>query len=415
MAERSSSIMRWAAAIRDGVLERDNFIIGVLICAFATYDWLTLYDGMNGVSLYFSQGIYSLSSLTALNTFFSAVYLTIAAIILLSLKAPLSRYTTAIPNLMALVAAFAVYLFIWAPSGNVLRVSVYVALSLILLGSIVVIVSLVYLRQAFSVTPQARFLVSVGPYAVVRHPMYIGNLITLAGYTLLVDSKEAILLFFVCGGLQIGRALYEEKLLRQNLPGYSDYARKVGRFFPRIRSHIKPVGAALALYGLCSAANFDARAMTAKSPSDLPQILSSDQEVPTRIAADAEMGKKCEGWYKKAIDGGWFTNADERTHTKAWERDIEKVESCKPLLALQDKCQELSNDWSPGENDADYLTKMEATKGCRSIVGFDNVCTALKGIAGKGIVLSEERRAVMAECLLSDVRKRRTGLLRPAM
>jgi hypothetical protein len=149
------------------LLELDNNIIGIFICLFAIRDWVALYDGFDRATLYYSQGLYSLPSLSIVNILASAIYLTFAGIILLSLRRPLSRYTTLLPNLVAVLAGFGVYLFAWAPSGTLLGVSLYVSLSLVILGTLLVLTSLVFLRQAFSVTPQARFLVTSGPYSFI--------------------------------------------------------------------------------------------------------------------------------------------------------------------------------------------------------------------------------------------------------
>lgn len=216
-----ASIGKWPSAVWDQILELDNYIIGLCICVFAVIDWMSFYDGANRATLYYSQGLYGLPSLNLFSILTSAIYLTLAGIILLSLRRPLSRYRSALPNFVAVFAAFLVYIFAWVPSGQLLGVSVYVGLLFIVLGAVIIITSLFFLRQAFSVTPQARFLVTAGPYSVIRHPMYLGNIVSLFGLALLIDSVEAVALFFVCSGLQVARAFYEERLLQSNFPEYA--------------------------------------------------------------------------------------------------------------------------------------------------------------------------------------------------
>lgn len=94
-------------------LQLDNIIIGLTICAFAAWDWITLYGGFDRAALYFSNNLYALPSLTMLSIFGSALYLTFAGIILLCLKPPRLRYQTFLPNLVALLAGFGVYIFSW--------------------------------------------------------------------------------------------------------------------------------------------------------------------------------------------------------------------------------------------------------------------------------------------------------------
>jgi protein-S-isoprenylcysteine O-methyltransferase Ste14 len=222
-------------AIWRRLLSLDNNIFGIFICATAAYDWRILYQGLDGVTLLYSNGVYALPTLSTLSIFVSALYLTCAGITLLRLREPVSRYSRAAPNLLAMAAAFATYLFIWMPHGTLLEVNVYVAYSFLLCGTFVMLTSLIYLRGAFSVTPQARLLITTGPYAVIRHPMYTGSLLSLLGLALLIDSAEAMILVFVCGCLQIGRALLEENILEASFPEYTDYKTRVDRFIPRLR------------------------------------------------------------------------------------------------------------------------------------------------------------------------------------
>jgi protein-S-isoprenylcysteine O-methyltransferase Ste14 len=225
-----------AKAICNRLLELDNNIIGLLICAIAIYNWLAFYDGVRQLIPLYSRGFYGLVVLSAASASVPAIYLTLAGTILLSLKRPISRYKKVAPNLVAVLAVFTAYIFLWIPHGILVPVNVYIPLSLIVSGSILTTTSLLFLRQAFSVTPQARFLVNAGPYSIVRHPMYVGNILSLLGLALLIDSLEAFGLFFLCGSLQVWRALYEEKLLQANFTEHAEYRSRVGCFIPRLSS-----------------------------------------------------------------------------------------------------------------------------------------------------------------------------------
>jgi protein-S-isoprenylcysteine O-methyltransferase Ste14 len=215
------------------LLELDNKIIGFVICATAAYDWFVLYHELDRAALFYRFGFYALVSLNLLSILSSAVFLTCTGLILLALQRPLSRYQAAVPNLVSILAAFTTYLFVWTPTGNLMQVNVYLAYALIIGGSFAMLTSLLFLRRAFSVTPQARLLVTSGPYSLVRHPMYVGSILLTLGLTFLVDSPQAIGLFFICACLQIWRALYEERLLEATFTEYRDYKKRVGRFVPK--------------------------------------------------------------------------------------------------------------------------------------------------------------------------------------
>ncbi|MES2103013.1 MAG: isoprenylcysteine carboxylmethyltransferase family protein [Pseudomonadota bacterium] len=70
-------------------------------------------------------------------------------------------------------------------------------------------------------------LISTGPYALVRHPMYAGALSLLAGVPPALGSRWGLFLLILLVPVLIGRLLDEEKFLRKNLPGYADYCQNV--------------------------------------------------------------------------------------------------------------------------------------------------------------------------------------------
>ena len=70
-------------------------------------------------------------------------------------------------------------------------------------------------------------LIDTGPYAYVRHPMYASAVVYLIGMPLLLGSWYGLLAvpLFVLG--LAPRALFEERLLQRDLPGYADYMTRV--------------------------------------------------------------------------------------------------------------------------------------------------------------------------------------------
>lgn len=70
-------------------------------------------------------------------------------------------------------------------------------------------------------------VVSTGPYAVVRHPMYAYAIPYSIGTPLMLGSLWGLLGFFPFFALIVARTLGEEAVLREGLAGYPDYARKV--------------------------------------------------------------------------------------------------------------------------------------------------------------------------------------------
>lgn len=82
---------------------------------------------------------------------------------------------------------------------------------------------------------QGQTVVSTGPYALVRHPMYAGALIMLAGVPLALDSWAGLLAIIPLKLVIMARAVDEERFLSAELPGYDAYRAKVRhRFMPLV-------------------------------------------------------------------------------------------------------------------------------------------------------------------------------------
>jgi protein-S-isoprenylcysteine O-methyltransferase Ste14 len=66
-------------------------------------------------------------------------------------------------------------------------------------------------------------VISIGPYRIVRHPMYLGGVISILFTPLALGSYWALPAFALILPVIVLRLLNEEKILRQELPGYSEY------------------------------------------------------------------------------------------------------------------------------------------------------------------------------------------------
>jgi protein-S-isoprenylcysteine O-methyltransferase Ste14 len=70
-------------------------------------------------------------------------------------------------------------------------------------------------------------VVSTGPYAVVRHPMYAGGLLYLAATPLALGSYWGLLAFAALLPFLVWRLLDEEQFLARDLPGYREYRQRI--------------------------------------------------------------------------------------------------------------------------------------------------------------------------------------------
>lgn len=74
---------------------------------------------------------------------------------------------------------------------------------------------------------RGQHVISTGPYAIVRHPMYSGATLLFIGGPMLLSSNAGMIVGFVLIVTIAIRSLGEEAMLREELPGYREYMQVV--------------------------------------------------------------------------------------------------------------------------------------------------------------------------------------------
>src|SRR5262249_37999315 len=83
--------------------------------------------------------------------------------------------------------------------------------------------------------PRDQQVVSTGPYAVVRHPMYAGALVMMIGVPTALGSWWDLVPVAGMAAVIVARLLAAERLRADQLRGYSAYRRQVKhRLVPRV-------------------------------------------------------------------------------------------------------------------------------------------------------------------------------------
>lgn len=103
-------------------------------------------------------------------------------------------------------------------------------LGLLAAGSLVLaaVASNTYLaRSARIQDDRGQVVVTTGPYGFVRHPMYLGVILLFVCLPLALGSWWALIPGVLIAGLFVIRTGAEDAMLRSELEGYGDYARKV--------------------------------------------------------------------------------------------------------------------------------------------------------------------------------------------
>ena len=113
-----------------------------------------------------------------------------------------------------------------SPFGAHPQWGVDVGLIVQLVGLAMAVVSFIALGRSFGFAAADRGLVQRGPYAVVRHPVYVSYLLLQSGYVLQTLSvRNAVVMAFVTS-CNAGRVVAEERLLSTN-EQYSAYRVRV--------------------------------------------------------------------------------------------------------------------------------------------------------------------------------------------
>ncbi|RDH85521.1 MAG: hypothetical protein DIZ78_11320 [endosymbiont of Escarpia spicata] len=103
-----------------------------------------------------------------------------------------------------------------------------------LFGAAFSIWAISYLKRSFGLRAAVRTLVTTGPYARIRHPLYFGEIVHIFGIAILSGTPVGLYLFVGAVLLQIIRAKIEERKFMRTLAEYEDYRRRTGFLWPKL-------------------------------------------------------------------------------------------------------------------------------------------------------------------------------------
>lgn len=126
--------------------------------------------------------------------------------------------------------------FEWTSPPMVLRVLGWIGLTLVYVLVWQVFSANTYAIGEVRIQEERRHrVVTTGPYRVVRHPMYVGVIISVFCTPVVLGSFYAIIPGALIAVLFLIRTALEDRTLKEELPGYREYAERVRyRLLPRV-------------------------------------------------------------------------------------------------------------------------------------------------------------------------------------
>jgi protein-S-isoprenylcysteine O-methyltransferase Ste14 len=162
------------------------------------------------------------------------VFYTIIFCIMILRPEPVGRATGIRPTLLALAGSYGTWLIPLLPRGPELAVLAVTSAAILLVSVALMVYPLIALGESFSLMPQARKLVTSGPYAIVRHPLYLIEEAAVAGVLLQYAWFAALPFLVLHLSVQIGRMQLEEEVLQKAFPDYTAYAKSTPRLIPGV-------------------------------------------------------------------------------------------------------------------------------------------------------------------------------------
>ena len=162
------------------------------------------------------------------------IFLSTLVIMFAVRRVPIGRSQGLYPRFAALAGTFSTVGIVWLEPQELSTLLYLISLLLIIGGTVLSLSAVFVLGRSISLMPEVRRLITSGPYAVIRHPLYVGEMIAAAGLAIQFLMPWALALFGLTCVLQFERVRSEERLLLQAFPRYRDYMANTARFLPGV-------------------------------------------------------------------------------------------------------------------------------------------------------------------------------------
>jgi protein-S-isoprenylcysteine O-methyltransferase Ste14 len=161
-------------------------------------------------------------------------YCALVVALVLVRRMPVAKSQGLWPRVIALLGANLLLVPPFLPGGSLSPTETAVSILLTGGGTATELLILLWLGRSFSILPEARRLVTRGPYSLIRHPLYLTSIIASIGTMLLFPNIWSVLVVLTADVLQVVRLHYEEPVLRSAFPEYAAYAARTWRILPGV-------------------------------------------------------------------------------------------------------------------------------------------------------------------------------------
>jgi protein-S-isoprenylcysteine O-methyltransferase Ste14 len=164
----------------------------------------------------------------------SLVFFVVLVVMFTVRRVPQPAASGLYPRFAAMAGTFLSVGFLLLPQRELSYGFYLASLLLVIAGTGFAIYAALVLGRSLSILPEARRLVTSGPYALIRHPLYLGEMVALTGVAVQYLSAWALLLLALVWAFQLQRMTYEELVLSRVFPEYEDYMTRKARLVPGV-------------------------------------------------------------------------------------------------------------------------------------------------------------------------------------
>lgn len=164
----------------------------------------------------------------------SVLFSLLTIVMLLVRTVPRARAPGVVPRVLAVIGSFLATGFLFL-QPVVLPIWFQATVDIVIFAAAMLeILVMLKLGKSFAIMAEARVLVTTGPYAVSRHPLYVVEEIGILTMLVQFAGPIAVALMLAHVAVQVARTVYEERVLSAAFPEYAAYKARTWRFIPYV-------------------------------------------------------------------------------------------------------------------------------------------------------------------------------------